>query len=185
MQRSPNSGAPFLLCFCVACIAKSMYIECMSKIPKEATVEQAKQMLAQNSFVYNNPCCVCQKQCSTPTREIWLRRINEFGSVQNMYANYKCRKCRKHAPKPTDVQLASVEPLAPVIIKEPMMSTTKMAPMMQAKEQRPLVQIKPVKPQREPGTQVQHKPGHFAFSVWEDGIFKGTTWHKYSDKQVD
>jgi hypothetical protein len=58
--------------------------------------------------------------------------------------------------------------------------------MMKKKEERPLVQIKPEpKPQHEPGNQVQHKPGHFAFSVWEDGVFKGTVWHKYSDKTVD
>jgi len=165
-----------------------MYIECMLKILKQATVEQAKQALDQNSFVYNNPCCKCQKQCSTPTKDIWMRRINEFGGVQQMYAQYKCRKCRKH--NDADVQLKAPEPAIACtsIAKDPMVHYANASPMMKKKEQRPLIQIKPDKveaPPMQPGEHVEHKPGHFAFSVWEDGIHKGTTWYKYNDKAVD
>lgn len=153
----------------------------MQKILKEATVEQAEQMLIQNSFVYNNPCCKCHKQCSTPTKDIWMRRINEFGSIQNMYAQYKCRKCRKSnavvvaaAPaRALDVVVVAAEPLR-CIVKQPA--------MMKKKEERPMVQVRPHKPPHEVGKDVMNKPGHFAFSVWEDGVFKGTTYYKHSGK---
>ena len=101
-----------------------MYIACMSKILKHATVEQAEQAYAQNSFVYNNPCCKCAKECSTPTMEIWLRRINEFGGVRQMYEQYKCRNCRKDN-KAKDVQSKAANPMVQTIAKDPITSITK------------------------------------------------------------
>jgi hypothetical protein len=171
-----------------------MYIECMHKIPKEANVEQAKQMLIQNSFVYNNPCCKCHKQCSTPTKDIWMRRIKEFGSIEAMYAQYKCRKCRKSndalsiAPIIATAPIAGVVAVAPIadaVAVEPLRCIAKQPAMMKKKEERPMVQIRSCKPPHEVGKDVMHKPGHFAFSVWEDGVFKGTTYYKHSGKEVD
>ena len=161
-----------------------MYIECMHKIPKEATVEQAKQMLIQNSFVYNNPCCKCHKQCSTPTKDIWMRRIKEFGSIDAMYAQYKCRKCLKSYVA-LDVMAIAPMPMADAVAMEPLRCIAKQPAMMKKKEERPMVQVKPCKPAHEVGNHVLHKPGHFAFSVWEDGVFKGTTYYKHSGKEVD
>lgn len=157
-----------------------MYIECMHKIPKEATVEQAEQMLIQNSFVYNNPCCKCHKQCSTPTKDIWLRRINEFGSIQNMYAQYKCRKCRKGNAVVAAAPASALDVV--VVAAEPLRCIAKQPAMMKKKEERPMVQVKPCKPMHEVGKDVMNKPGHFAFSIWEDGVFKGTTYYKHSGK---
>jgi hypothetical protein len=162
-----------------------MYIECMMKPLKHADQLQAQQAWDQGTFVYHNPCSKCAKECSTPTKDIWVRRVREFGNIANMYSQYVCRNCRKCIVA-KDVVAKAPEPLPPCIAKDPIASTIKQAPMMKKKEERPLVQIKPEpKPQHEPGNQVQHKPGHFAFSVWEDGVFKGTVWHKYSDKTVD
>lgn len=182
MPRGSLIGAPFLLCFCVACIAKCMYIECMHKIPKEATVEQAEQMLIQNSFVYNNPCSKCHKQCSTPTKDIWMRRINEFGSIQNMYAQYKCRKCRKGNDAVSIAPIIACAPIASTVAVEPLRCIVKQPAMMKKKEERPMVHVRPCKPPHEVGKDVMNKPGHFAFSVWEDGVFKGTTYYKHSGK---
>jgi hypothetical protein len=164
-----------------------MYIECMHKILKEATVEQAEQMLIQNSFVYNNPCSKCHKQCSTPTKDIWMRRIKEFGSIDAMYMHYKCRKCRKgnDAMHVVDVVAIAPMPIADAVAMEPLRCIAKQPAMMKKKEERPMVQIRPCKSAHEVGMPVVHKPGHFAFSVWEDGVFKGTTYYKHSGKEVD
>jgi hypothetical protein len=165
-----------------------MYIECMMKPLKHADQLQAQQAWDQGTFVYHNPCSKCAKECSTPTKDIWVRRVREFGNIANMYANYVCRNCRKHVAA-KDVVAKAPEPLPTCIAKEPASSITKQAPMMKKKAERPLVQIKPEqqsnKPHLVPGEHVEHKPGHFAFSVWENGIHQGTTWYKYSDKSVD
>ena len=160
----------------------------MNKPLKYATQEQAQQAWDAGSFVYHNPCCICKKECSTPTKEIWVRRINEFGSIAVMYASYVCRKCRKHdAPEATaiakDVVAKAAEPLPVVMAREPLPRTIiANAPMMRAKAERPMVHIQPEKTQRQPGDYMEPKPGEMGFSIWENGIYKGTAWHKTGEK---
>lgn len=156
----------------------------MSKIKplKYATVEQAIEAYNAGTFVYHNSCsnALCKKQCSTPTKDIWLRRINEFGSIQNMYAQYKCRKCRKGNAVVAAAPASALDVV--VVAVEPLRCIAKQPAMMKKKEERPMVQVKPCKPMHEVGKHVMNKPGHFAFSVWEDGVFKGTTYYKHSGK---
>lgn len=148
----------------------------MTKPLKHATLEQAQQQLIANAFVYHNPCSCCNKQCSTPTQDIWLKRISEFGSVEAMYANYKCRNCRKKATA------KAVQPMQVQMAKEPLPRMIATAPMMKAKAERPMIQIKPEVQPRKPGDFLEPKPGEMAFSIWENGIYKGTAWHKTGEK---
>ena len=69
-----------------------------------------------------------------------------------------------------------------VVAAEPLRCIVKQPAMMKKKEERPMVQVRPCKPPHEVGKDVMNKPGHFAFSVWEDGVFKGTTYYKHSGK---
>lgn len=164
----------------------------MSKIKplKYATVEQAIEAYNAGNFVYHNPCSniLCKKECSTPTKEIWVRRINEFGSIANMYNKYVCRKCRKHdASEPMiiakDVVTKAAQPMPVAKAQEPLPRTIiANAPMMKAKVERPLIQIKPETQPRKPGDFLEPKPGEMAFSIWENGIYKGTAWHKTGEK---
>lgn len=157
----------------------------MTKPLKYATLAQAQQQLDANSFVYHNPCCVCHKECSTPTMEIWLRRIAEFGSVAAMYNSYTCRKCRKGdvVHKAADAIAKADAPAPTIIATEPLPHTMAGAPMMKKKQERPLIQVKPVKVEPKPGDAVKAPAGCYGFSVWEDGVFRGTTWHKIVDKK--
>jgi hypothetical protein len=113
-----------------------------------------------------------------------MRRIKEFGSIEAMYAQYKCRKCRK-SNDALDVMAIAPMPIADAVAMEPLRCIAKQPAMMKKKEERPMVQIRPCKSAHEVGMPVAHKPGHFAFSVWEDGVFKGTTYYKHSGKEVD
>lgn len=153
----------------------------MTKPLKTASLEQALEAFAQGTFVYNNPCSACNKQCSTPTKEIWLRRIKEFHGIEQMYQQYKCRNCRKLEPcniKVTDpVQCIASEPLAKAI-----------APIIQMMvKKKPLVEpSEPAKPQRQqpkPGDAVKAPPNSIGVSVWETSIngdmeYRGTQWTK-------
>lgn len=73
------------------------------KIP---TLEQAKVICASGKHPYSHPCVGCGKACSTPTKPFWLKRVKEFGSIEKVYSDYKCRDCRKQGKpnKPTTVQ---------------------------------------------------------------------------------
>lgn len=155
----------------------------MMKPLKYATQEQAQQQWDAGGFVYHNPCSKCHKECSTPTKEIWMRRIAEFGTIANMYSKYVCRKCRKNDAPIKDV----VSKAAPLVLasmaKEPLPRTIiANAPMMKAKKERPMIHIQPEKEPRKPGDFLEPKPGEMAFSIWENGIYKGTAWHKTGEK---
>lgn len=153
----------------------------MTKPLKTASLEQALEAFAQGTFVYNNPCSACNKQCSTPTKEIWLRRIKEFHGIEQMYQQYKCRNCRKLEPcntKVTDpVQCIASEPLAKAIAPIIQMMVKK-KPLMEPSE--------PAKPQRQqpkPGDAVKAPPNSIGVSVWETSIngdmeYRGTQWTK-------
>lgn len=163
----------------------------MSKPLKHATLAQAQQAYADGTFVYHNPCSNvnCRKECSTPTMEIWLRRITEFGGVEQMYTNYECRNCRKANKKdvrskveaPATLHHASVEPLNS-IAKEPAMMQAK---KKESKQTLPVVHIAPVKNEPKPGDYVAPRPGYFGFSIWEDGKYIKTDWFKHNEKVVD
>lgn len=156
----------------------------MIKPLKYATLAQAQEQLNAGGFVYHNPCCVCKKECSTPTLDIWKRRIAEFGNVAAMYANYVCRNCRKSpAAKSLDVESKATEPVRMHVAQEPLPRTMAGAPMMKKKEERPVVQVKPERHCRKPGDALEQRDGEFAFSVWENGEYKGTHWYKIADKK--
>lgn len=151
----------------------------MGKILKTATIEQAEQALAEGSFVYNGPCSVCGKQCSTPTKQIWMRRIQEFGSIEQMYQQYLCRQCRKVEPLMTTTK----EPMHHVA-PAPAINAAK-KPMQQEPEPAP-ESVKPVKTMPMPGDPVRAPKGCIGTSVWETNRegkleFRGTQWFKMHD----
>ena len=149
-------------------------------ILKTATINEAQQALEEGSFVYNNPCCKCGKWCSTPTKDIWMRRIKEFGSIEQMYQQYTCRNCRK------------VEPLM-TTTKEPMHNVAPEPAMNAAKK--PLVQsepstIAPMKRSPKPGDAVKAPPGCIGVSIWETNLngemeYRGTQWSQVYKKEVE
>ena len=153
----------------------------MTKPLKTASLEQALEAFAQGTFAYNNPCSICNKQCSTPTKELWLRRIKEFHGIEQMYQQYKCRNCRKLEPcniKVIDpLQCTASEPLAKAI-----------APIIQMMaKKKPLVEptepAKPMRQQPKPGDAVKAPPNSIGVSIWETSIngdmeYRGTQWTK-------
>lgn len=70
-------------------MAKQKYVV---KIPN---LEQAKTICASGKHPYSHPCAGCGKACSTPTKPFWQSRVKEFGSIEKVYSEYKCRDCRK------------------------------------------------------------------------------------------
>lgn len=152
----------------------------MGKILKTATVEQALQALAEGSFVYNCVCSACGKQCSTPTKDIWMRRIREFQSIERMYAQYKCRNCRK-------AECLDVVAVAPLCTKatEPLPRPIVAPLMMQAKkvELAPTPAPAPVKRQPMPGDAIKAPEKSIGTSIWETDAtgamqYRGTQWYK-------
>jgi hypothetical protein len=152
----------------------------MNKILKTANVAEALEALASDSFVYNNPCCACGKQCSTPTKDIWMRRIKEFHSIEQMYAQYKCRNCRKAEP----LVVIAKEPMN-IIAPEPMIIMKPALVQMQAKK----VELKdapapaPVKRQPMPGDAIKAPDKSIGTSIWETDAsgalqYRGTQWYK-------
>lgn len=180
----------------------------MNKILKTATITEALEALANASFVYNNPCSACGKQCSTPTKDIWMRRIREFQSIERMYAQYKCRNCRKAEHLDAKDRLKSkaiamrnemhqrgVEPLSDAAIDstlrefaktpEPMITKKPVPLMMQAKkvELAPAPAPAPVKRQPMPGDVVKAPEKSIGTSIWETDAtgamqYRGTQWYK-------
>jgi hypothetical protein len=155
----------------------------MNKILKTATITEALEALANASFVYNNPCCACGKQCSTPTKDIWMRRIKEFNGIEQMYAQYKCRNCRKVEP----VVIKAKEPIT-TIAPNPMINAKPAPVMMQAKkvELNPTPAPAPVKRQPMPGDAIKAPEKSIGTSIWETdamGVlqYRGTQWYKILD----
>jgi hypothetical protein len=148
-------------------------------ILKTATVTEAKHALEVGSFVYNCPCSTCGKECSTPTKDIWLRRIREFGTIEQMYAEYVCRNCRK----------AKVEPLRsaapdPVRMQAPdAMRMQTPDPLHHQCVSKPVLHAPPVQKQQPmPGDAVKGPPGSIGISTWETNaagalVYSGTQWH--------
>lgn len=140
-------------------------------ILKHATLAQALHAYANNTFVYNNPCSKCGKQCSTPTMEIWLRRIRKHGGVEQMYAEYACNQCRRQ------------EPLHNIATDPVVMSKKKIKV-----EPEPVAAVQRRMPR--PGDPVRAPKGCTGMSVWEtntDGVmeFRGTTWIKLISDELD
>jgi len=70
----------------------------MTKIKiKVPTLEQCVEIVADGKHPYYHPCSCCEKPCSTPTKQFWQKRVKEYGSIKNVYSNYKCRDCKKSA----------------------------------------------------------------------------------------
>lgn len=159
----------------------------MNKPLKTASLAQALEAHASGTFVYNNPCCICKKECSTPTKEIWLRRINEFGGVQQMYREYKCRNCRKTEP----LGIKAAEPLHN-IVAEPCIDVAPAPLQMQAKKDNIIKteQNKPIRIQPKPGDPVKAPANSIGISIWEtnnDGEmeYRGTQWAKIFNNSVE
>ena len=153
-------------------------------ILKTATVAEAKQALEMGSFVYNCPCSICGKECSTPTKDIWLRRIREFGSIEQMYAKYICRNCRK----------AKVEPMHnaapdPVRMRAPdAMRMQTSDPLHHQCVSKPVQHAPPaLKQQPMPGDAVRGPQGSIGISTWETNaagalVYSGNQWHAVDKK---
>lgn len=150
----------------------------MNKILKTATITEALEALANDSFVYNNPCHCCGKWCSTPTKDIWMRRIREFQSIERMYAQYKCRNCRKVEP----LDAVAVAPLC-TKAAEPLPHHAPAPLMMQAKKVELAPAPAPVKRQPMPGDAIKAPDKSIGTSIWETDAagelqYRGTQWYK-------
>jgi hypothetical protein len=157
-------------------------------ILKTATINEAQQALEQGSFVYSNPCCICGKQCSTPTKDIWMRRIQEFGGIQQMYQQYKCRNCRKAEP----LNNVAKEPVHSVATQPLVTLTTSQVVNAKNKpEQEPAKEpAAPVRRTPKPGDAVRAPEGCVGISVWETNNagemeYRGTQWAKIFKKEVE
>ena len=62
---------------------------------KVPNLEQCLAILAEGKHPYYHPCSCCEKPCSTPTKQFWQKRVKDFGSVREVYENYRCRDCKK------------------------------------------------------------------------------------------
>lgn len=158
-------------------------------IPKTATLEEARQIFNDGvSFVYNNPCAGCGKECSTPTMKIWRDRIIKFGGVEQMYTQYFCRGCRpKKGEAP--VQKEPVATTAPPRAEKPVVpraapTATSAPPAQHAPQPQPVdrsvpaVRVEPIRGSRRPGEAINVPPGMaFGFSVYEGGVHKSTHWY--------
>jgi hypothetical protein len=123
----------------------------MSKyVPKILNVVEAKALVASGKFPYYHPCAGCGKACSTPTKPFWQKRLKEYGSVDALYAEFKCRGCRK-TKKEVRKERASA-----------MYSSDSGAPVSTLG--------------RKPGDYVKVPDGCVGVSVWESGKFLGTTF---------
>jgi hypothetical protein len=120
--------------------------------PKVLNIAEAKTLLNAGKFPYYHPCSGCGKACSTPTKPFWQKRLKEYGSVEDLYANFKCRDCRK-TKKEIRKERASA-------MYTPTNETT----------------IGTIG--RKPGDYVKVPESCIGVSIWEDGKFLGTTFQK-------
>lgn len=125
----------------------------MSKyIPKVPSVVEAKTLLGDGKFPYYHPCVACGKACSTPTKVFWQKRLKEFGSVDALYSEFKCRDCRKSKKEIRKEKATSL------YSPEGGISVSTLG--------------------RKPGDHVKVPDGCVGVSIWEDGKFLGTTFQK-------
>jgi hypothetical protein len=78
---------------------------------KVPNLEQCLDIIAGGKHPYYHPCSCCEKACSTPTKQFWQKRVKEYGSVQEVYKNYRCRDCKKvvKTEKKAEYQIQSTE----------------------------------------------------------------------------
>lgn len=124
----------------------------MSYKIKVPNIVEAKALVAEGKFPYYHPCVGCGKACSTPTKAFWAKRVKEFGSIDSVYAEFKCRACRKSKKE---------------IRKE------KATSLYNPEGTRVVSSLG-----RKPGDYVKVPDGCVGVSVWEDGKFLGTTFQK-------
>lgn len=126
--------------------------------PKVPNVAEAKTLLGAGKFPYYHPCCKCGKACSTPTKPFWQKRLNEYGSVEELYSKFECRDCRKSKKQLRKERVSAL------------VSGSSSS------------EFQPVAIQRKPGDAVRIPAGCVGFSVWEDGKFISTTFHRIFSK---
>jgi len=122
----------------------------MSYKPTIPNLLEAKAILSKGKHPYYHPCSKCSKACSTPTKAFWQKRVKEMGSVDDVYLSFQCRDCRK-SKKEIRKERASA-----LYSPEPVASSAK----------------------RVPGSYVSIPDRCLGVSVWEEGKFLGTTFHK-------
>ena len=161
----------------------------MAFTPVSATLKQAKDAHEAKKFVYYHPCSCCNKACSTPTLPIWQKRVQEYGSVENVYSQYKCRDCRKGDKAPKDTK-ATKAPVVETRVKvsvqredeQPVEGSSRTRIELSSKPERP--EMPPVsKYTRIPGAVIHAPDDSIGVSVWENGDFRGTTWTKLNTKK--
>lgn len=50
---------------------------------------------AKGKHPFKIPCSCCKKPCGNSTMDIFNARIKTYGSIEKLYKNYICTKCRK------------------------------------------------------------------------------------------
>ena len=132
---------------------ESRYNKCMSKyVPKMLNVVEVKALVAEGKFPYYHPCAGCGKACSTPTKEFWQKRMKEFGTVEVLYSEFKCRDCRKSKKEIRKERASALYSPA---------SGASVSTLG-----------------RKPGDYVKVPDGCVGVSIWEGGKFLGTTFQK-------
>jgi hypothetical protein len=64
-------------------------------VPFKLDINKVKEDFSKGKFPYKIPCSSCQKLCGNTSMEIFKTRIESYGSIDKLYANYVCTDCRK------------------------------------------------------------------------------------------
>lgn len=122
----------------------------MSFKPTVPNLLEAKAILAKGKHPYYHPCSKCGKACSAPTKVFWQKRVKEMGSVDDVYLSFQCRDCRKSKKEIRKERASALYNPEPVTVSGG----------------------------RKPGDYVLIPERCLGVSVWEEGKFLGTTFHK-------
>ena len=123
----------------------------MSYKPTIPNLLEAKAIIAKGKHPYYHPCSKCSKACSTPTRPFWLKRVKEMGTIDDVYKSFECRDCRKSKKEIKKERASALYNPEPKAVSEG---------------------------GRKPGEFVKIPDQCLGVSIWEEGKFLGTTFHK-------
>ena len=63
--------------------------------PFKLDLAKIKEDFKTGKFPYKIPCSSCKTLCGNSSIDIFNKRIATYGSIDKLYANYVCTKCRK------------------------------------------------------------------------------------------
>lgn len=119
------------------------------------STEEAQALHDRGKFPYFHPCGGCGKACSTPTRELWVKRVNKFGNVSNVYSKFRCRDCKNSNHDAPVSPMGEGQPVQPTMTWEQTRDTF-FASLQANRAKRP--------------------PGALGVTVFEDGKVAYTEW---------